>query len=87
MGRLDLLDNTSTAQSLASDGDSSPPTAVLDSLSNLTSVRALAVPIHMNGNYKRCACDDGVVKETNYALREPMQDIIQLERFYSRRNR
>merc|ERR1712142_447247 len=56
---------------------------------NMTSVRAVAVPILMNGNYKPCHCDqdDQLVKETNYHLHQPVDYVIQLERFYSRRHR
>lgn len=54
---------------------------------NMTSLRALAVPIYMNGNYKRCDCPEGTTKEVNYAINQPMDDTIQLERFYNRRHR
>ena len=57
------------------------------SIGNMTSLRALAVPIHMNGNYRRCDCAEGNTKEVNYVIRQPLDDIIQLERFYSRRHR
>jgi hypothetical protein len=33
----------------------------------------VAVPIHMNGNYKRCDCDEGVTKETNYVVHHPIK--------------
>ncbi len=56
-------------------------------LHNLTHLRMVAVPIYMNGNYKHCDCEDGTTKETNYVLHHPIKDVIQLERFYSRRNR
>ena len=56
-------------------------------LQNLTAIRTVAVPIFMNGNYKRCECEAGLEKETNFALNEPSENLIQLERFYSRRNR
>jgi len=56
-------------------------------IENMTTLRALAVPIYMNGNYKRCDCDEGTTKEVNYALRQPMAETIQLERYYSRRHR
>lgn len=58
-----------------------------DQLLNMTSLRSLAVPIYMNGNYKRCNCPEGLSKETNYILHHPIKDVVQLERFYSRRNR
>jgi hypothetical protein len=54
---------------------------------NMTTLRALAVPIYMNGNYKRCDCEEGTTKEINYAIRQPMAETIQLERYYNRRNR
>ena len=63
-----------------------------DQFHNLTRLRALHVPIYMNGNYKRCNCpeeENGYAKEKNFVMNQPagMQDVIQLERFYSRRNR
>jgi hypothetical protein len=27
----------------------------------------------MNGNYKRCDCDEGVTKETNYVVHHPIK--------------
>lgn len=56
-------------------------------LKNLTAIRTLAVPIYMNGNYKRCECKEGTTKETNFILRDPFGDVLQLERFYNRRHR
>ncbi len=56
-------------------------------LHDMTSLRAVAVPIYMNGNYKRCDCEAGTEKEPNYHLRQPIEAIFQLERFYSRRHR
>jgi len=58
-----------------------------ETMKNMTTLRALAVPIFMNGNYKRCDCDEGLSKEVNYAIHQPVADLIQLERYYSRRNR
>jgi len=58
-----------------------------EALKNMTTLRALAIPIYMNGNYKRCDCDEENTKEINYALRQPMAETIQLERYYNRRNR
>jgi len=58
-----------------------------EALKNMTTLRALAIPIYMNGNYKRCDCDEENIKEINYALRQPMAETIQLERYYNRRNR
>ncbi len=58
------------------------------SLDQLSRVRAVAVPIFMNGNYRRCDCDPtGFEKETNLAMRAAGADLVQMERFYSRRNR
>ena len=55
---------------------------------NMTNLRAVAVPIFMNGNYKPCHCDDAdLIKETNYYLHQPIEYVVQLERFYSRRHR
>ncbi len=57
-------------------------------LQNLTDIRAVAVPIFMNGNYRRCGdCEEGFVKESNFVVSKPVADIVQFERFYSRRNR
>ena len=58
-----------------------------EQLRNMTDLRTVAVPISMNGNYKRCDCEAGMSKETNYIVHHPIKDVIQLERFYSRRNR
>jgi len=58
-----------------------------EQLSNMTAVRSMATPIYMNGNYKRCLCGEGFSKETNYILHHPIKHVVQLERFYSRRNR
>merc|ERR1712029_325864 len=47
---------------------------------NMTSLRAVAVPIFMNGNYKPChVCQDDTVKETNYHLHQPIEYVVQLE--------
>lgn len=58
------------------------------SLQNLTQLRTVAVPIHMNGNYRRCQCEDGTHEkiESNMAIKE-YDAIVQMERFYNRRNR
>jgi len=56
-------------------------------ISNMTSLRALAVPIHMNGNYRKCHCETGTTKEINYVISQPINETIQLERYYSRRHR
>ena len=56
-------------------------TNIPSSLANMTSLRAVAVPIFMNGNYKPChVCQDDTVKETNYHLHQPIEYIVQLER-------
>ena len=44
-----------------------------DQLRNMTSLRTVAVPISMNGNYKRCDCDEGLSKETNYVVHHPIK--------------
>jgi len=55
---------------------------------NMSELRAVAVPIYMNGNYKPChVCQDDTVKETNYHMHQPIEYVVQLERFYSRRHR
>jgi len=56
-------------------------------ISDMTSLRALAVPIHMNGNYRKCHCETGTTKEINYVISQPINETIQLERYYSRRHR
>lgn len=56
-------------------------------LHNMTALRTVAVPVYMNGNYKRCQCETGTTKEVNYIMHTPIEDIVQLERFYSRRHR
>ena len=51
----------------------------VDQLRNMTNLRAVAVPIYMNGNYKRCNCPeekDMHVKEENYLMHQPINDII-----------
>ena len=61
-----------------------------DGFHNMTKLRTISVPIYMNGNYKRCDCPEaekGYVKEKNFLMHQPIEDVIQLERFYSRRNR
>ena len=64
--------------------DDNDPTFNTETLKNMTSLRALAVPIYMNGNYKRCDCDEGNSKEVNYVIHQPMAETIQLERYYNR---
>ena len=44
-----------------------------DQLRNMTSLRMVAVPINMNGNYKRCDCEEGITKETNYVVHHPIK--------------
>ena len=48
---------------------------------NMSELRAVAVPIYMNGNYKPChVCQDDTVKETNYHMHQPIEYVVQLER-------
>ncbi len=79
-------------------GDVPSPAADSATLRNLTRVRTIAVPIFMNGNYRRCECPDrgGYEKESNLVLKEVGEGgegeaggrgLVQMERFYSRRNR
>jgi hypothetical protein len=44
-----------------------------EQLRNMTELRTVAVPINMNGNYKRCDCDEGLSKETNYVVHHPIK--------------
>ena len=41
----------------------------------------------MNGNYRKCDCEAGTTKEINYLISQPINETIQLERYYSRRHR
>ena len=41
-------------------------------LKNLTRIRTVAVPILMNGNYRRCECDEGHTKESNFVVTKPV---------------
>ena len=48
---------------------------------NMSELRAVAVPIYMNGNYKPChVCQEDTVKETNYHMHQPIEYVVQLER-------
>jgi hypothetical protein len=44
-----------------------------EQLRNMTNLRMVAVPINMNGNYKRCDCEEGITKETNYVVHHPIK--------------
>jgi hypothetical protein len=79
-GTINLNDNLEVYPSSSSSSNTG-------ALKNMTSLRTLAVPIYMNGNYKRCDCEEGLTKEVNYIVHAPIAETIQLERYYSRRNR
>uniref|UniRef100_A0A0K2UDH0 Uncharacterized protein n=1 Tax=Lepeophtheirus salmonis TaxID=72036 RepID=A0A0K2UDH0_LEPSM len=53
----------------------------------LTSLRKESVPIYMNGNYRRCNCLELFEKEINFEFHLHKDGILQMERFYNRRNR
>eukprot|EP00096_Caligus_rogercresseyi_P011907 TRINITY_DN4834_c0_g1_i3.p1 TRINITY_DN4834_c0_g1~~TRINITY_DN4834_c0_g1_i3.p1 ORF type:complete len:655 (+),score=172.11 TRINITY_DN4834_c0_g1_i3:541-2505(+) len=54
----------------------------------LASLRLESVPIYMNGNYKRCDCAESYEKERNFEFKWAHNgSLLQLERFYNRRNR
>lgn len=82
-----LLPGTINLDSFNAISTDSVPDLFNETLKNMTTLRALAVPIYMNGNYKRCDCEEGTTKEINYAIGQPMAETIQLERYYNRRNR
>lgn len=57
-------------------------------MSNLSKLRAEAVPIHMNGLYRGCDCpNEEREKEPNYSLASPVDGLVQLDRFFVRRRR
>jgi len=59
-------------------------------LGKLSELRAAAVPIYMNGNYKTCHshCDGDPEKVDNYKIHQyPEHDLLMLERNFNRRNR
>ena len=43
-----------------------------ETLKNLTRIRTVAVPILMNGNYRRCECEEGHTKESNFVVSKPV---------------
>merc|ERR1712203_233238 len=55
----------------------------------LAEIRAAAVPIFMNGNYKTCHghCTNFAEKELNHVVHVLENDLLLLERSFSRRNR
>jgi len=57
-------------------------------ISRLIKIRKSSVPIFMNGNFKTCHghCDGESVKETNFKI-NVINDVLLLERHFSRRNR
>ena len=79
-----LLPGTINLDSFNAISTDSVPDLFNETLKNMTTLRALAVPIYMNGNYKRCDCEEGTTKEINYAIGQPMAETIQLERYYNR---
>eukprot|EP00092_Neocalanus_flemingeri_P039423 GFUD01042925.1.p1 GENE.GFUD01042925.1~~GFUD01042925.1.p1 ORF type:complete len:710 (-),score=133.40 GFUD01042925.1:683-2812(-) len=58
-------------------------------VSKLIAIRQTAVPIFMNGNFKTCHghCDGTSEKELNYKVHVLEDNLILLERHFSRRNR
>lgn len=58
-------------------------------VSRLMKIRASAVPIHMNGNYRACLgdCSNVDVKETNHKIYKTTNNLLLLERHFNRRNR
>jgi len=57
--------------------------------SKLIEIRKTAVPIFMNGNFKTCHghCDGSTEKEVNYKVHVFEDNLVLLERHFSRRNR
>ena len=60
-----------------------------DLVERLASIRAAAVPIFMNGNYKTCHghCTNFAEKELNHVVHVLRNNLLLLERSFSRRNR
>jgi len=60
-----------------------------DLVERLAKIRAAAVPIFMNGNYKTCHghCTNFAEKELNHVVHVLDNDLLLLERSFSRRNR
>ena len=58
-------------------------------LARLLAIRAAAVPIYMNGNFKTCHghCDGVTMKEDNYVVHALPGPLLLLERNFNRRNR
>lgn len=58
-------------------------------LSRLLKIRASAVPVHMNGNYRNCIgdCSNVENKETNHKISKTTNNLLLLERHFNRRNR
>jgi hypothetical protein len=58
-------------------------------ISKLIAIRKSAVPILMNGNFKTCHghCDGSSEKEVNYKVNVFEDNLLLLERHFSRRNR
>lgn len=56
-----------------------------ETLKNLTRIRTVAVPILMNGNYRRCNCEEGHTKESNFVVSKPVAGIInnKIQNFYN----
>jgi len=63
--------------------------AAEDLVQRLTDIRAAAVPIYMNGNYKTCHghCTSFKEKELNHKVQVLENNLLLLERSFSRRNR
>lgn len=93
LDHFDVINNAGLAFQLLLPGTINlgayPGTGLGSRVKDLINLRALAVPIYMNGNYKRCddCHEKGTSKEVNYAIHQPVANTIQLERFYSRRHR
>jgi hypothetical protein len=60
-----------------------------DLVQRLAAIRAAAVPVFMNGNYKTCHghCTSYKEKELNHVVHVLENDLLLLERSFSRRNR
>jgi len=60
-----------------------------DLVERLAKIRAAAVPIFMNGNYKTCHghCTNFAEKELNHVVHVLEDNLLLLERSFSRRNR
>merc|ERR1712115_440050 len=60
-----------------------------DLVERLAKIRAAAVPVFMNGNYKTCHghCTNFAEKELNHVVHVLDNNLLLLERSFSRRNR